>query len=288
MMHEDKLSQLVPDINDLLMRLNKGEVIYDKIEPHVDRLLSNIKESIKHWATPEEREGGLRMSNIGKKDRQLWYEARSDTNKLSHEAPNVQLRFLYGHIVEEMLLMLVRAAGHVVTDEQAEVEVDGIVGHIDAVIDDEVVDVKSASSFSFLKIANGTLAADDPFGYLAQLSGYEEKYGKGNGGFLVLNKENGLLVLYRPDDLDKVNVPNRIKYIKEVITLDNRPEKCYNDKPEGKSGNMVLHKNCVYCPFKEDCHSDTNDGKGLRKFQYANGIKYFTHIEKEPTVEEVR
>lgn len=31
---------------------------------------------------------------------------------------------------------------------------------------------------------------------------------------------------------------------------------------------------------------DSNDGIGLRKYNYARGPEYFTHVEKEPRVEE--
>ena len=33
--------------------------------------------------------------------------------------------------------------------------------------------------------------------------------------------------------------------------------------------------------------SDSNKGMGLRTFKYSNGYRYFTHVEKEPQVEEL-
>jgi hypothetical protein len=46
----------------------------------------------------------------------------------------------------------------------------------------KIIDIKTASNFAFNKFKKGTLADDDPFGYLAQLSGYEEAEGTSNGG----------------------------------------------------------------------------------------------------------
>ena len=73
--------------------------------------------------------------------------------------------------------------------KQKEIDIEGIKGHMDCKIDDIVVDVKSASGFSFSKFRQGILREDDPFGYIAQLTAYEEAEGTTDSGFLVINKE---------------------------------------------------------------------------------------------------
>ena len=50
---------------------------------------------------------------------------------------------------------------------------------------------------------------------------------------------------------------------------------------------MKLPIGCVYCSHKIECHSDTNDGKGLRLFKYAKGIEYLTQVNQLPRVEEI-
>ena len=50
---------------------------------------------------------------------------------------------------------------------------------------------------------------------------------------------------------------------------------------------MKLPMGCVYCPHKIECHSDTNNGKGLRMFKYAKGIEYLTSVRSLPRVEEI-
>jgi hypothetical protein len=178
-------------------------------------------------------------------------------------------------------------AGHEVTSEQKEVNVSGITGHMDCKIDGQVVDVKTASKFSFNKFKDGSLVNNDPFGYLAQLSGYETAEQTKEGGFLVINKESGELCLFRPDDLEKPNVKEKIKKVKAAIAVDTPPERCYAPIPEGKKGNMKLPSGCAYCPYKFECYSDANDGDGLRAFKYSNGPVYFTEVAVEPRVEEI-
>ena len=50
---------------------------------------------------------------------------------------------------------------------------------------------------------------------------------------------------------------------------------------------MKLNKNCTYCPYKFECYSDSNDGKGLRQFQYARGPVFLTEVKSVPRVEEI-
>lgn len=281
-----KLDTLVPDIYKVLDKLSDGIDITPDIEPELDALVEDIREAVLHWAVPQDNSGSLRMSNVGRPDRLLWFDAKSPKEP-ERMPPYAHLKFLYGHILEQLVLFLVRVSGHEIQAEQETVEVDGIKGHMDAVIDGEVVDVKTTSPFGFKKFKEGTLAEDDPFGYLAQLAGYEASQGTEEGGFLVINKVDGELCLFRPDDLDKPNINIRINRVKEVVQLDTPPDLCYNDVPEGKSGNMVINKSCTFCNHKHECRKDANDGEGLIMFRYHNGIKYFTHIERMPKVERV-
>jgi len=225
------------------------------------------------------------MSSIGKPSRQLYY---ADKYKESSPPDAATLiKFLYGHILEELLLFLVKLAGHEVTDQQKEVNVKNIKGHMDCKIDGEVIDVKSASGFSFKKFQQGTLRENDPFGYMYQLAGYEKAEGTNDGGFLAINKESGEVALYQPEELDKPNVESRIDDLIEMFSIQQIPDKCYQPIPSGTKGNMKLPMGCVYCPHKIECHSDTNNGKGLRMFKYAKGIEYLTSVRSLPRVEEI-
>lgn len=279
------LNTLVEDIYTKIEKLSKGEDIQISAEL-VDEFGESMKDALLHWATPRTQSKGLRMSNIGKPSRQLWYDIKENSPDSSIDAPT-QIKFLYGHLLEELLLFFVRLSGHAVSDEQKEVTVNGIKGHMDCKIDGQVVDIKTASSYAFRKFSEGTLADQDDFGYLSQLAGYEEAEGTDGGGFLVINKESGALCLYQPDDMDKPNVKERIKYLKSSIKLANPPERCYNPIPEGAKGNEKLPRPCTYCPHKFKCYADANDGEGLRTFKYSKGLMYLTKVVVEPRVEEI-
>lgn len=233
------------------------------------------------------REFTLRMSNIGKGARQLWYDKRYGREE--NLPPATIFKFIYGDLIESLLLFLARVSGHDVKDRQAEVVVDGIKGHIDAEIDGVTVDVKSASTHSYRKFADGSLIDNDPFGYIEQLAGYCEARDT-PGAFLAADKQNGhitYLEISREELKSAVNVPERIAYIKAAVESDELPERCYDDEEEGQSGNRALGINCSYCPHAKRCWSNSNNGLGLRTFLYANGPKFLTKVVREPKVREV-
>ena len=253
----------------------------------IDQFGEDMKEVLRHWSTPSPRATEtLRMSNIGRPNRQLWFDMKTEA-QAQPMPPATFIKFLYGHMLEEVILLLVKLAGHKVSDEQKEVKVKGVQGHMDCVIDGEVIDIKTASGFAFKKFKDGTLREDDTFGYLAQLAGYEAGHGTSGGGFLAMNKESGELALYLPEELDKPNIETKISKVKKSLKDDTPPELCYQPIPDGVSGNMKLPRGCMYCRHKIECHKDSNNGKGLRVFQYAKGLSYLTRVVKQPKVQEI-
>jgi len=286
MKNKKTLDTLVQDIYEVIEVLNEDEAI-DIPEDMYEQFGRDMEDALRHWATPIDRpKNGLRMSNIGRPLRRLWYDLNTEQEKEQIDAPTF-IKFLYGHLLEVLLLFFVRLAGHVVESEQKEVTVSGIKGHMDSVIDGEVIDVKTASGYAFKKFKDGTLAQNDSFGYLSQLAGYEKAEKTNNGGFLVMNKETGELTVFIPDDLEKPNITHRIKEVKQAVQRKTPPEYCYPPIPDGVSGNMKLPRDCTWCPHKFECHKDANDGQGLRTFNYAKGRVYLTQVEKLPNVQEV-
>ena len=158
---------------------------------------------------------------------------------------------------------------------------------MDCKINNTVVDIKSASHYSFSKFKNGLLREDDPFGYISQLTAYEQAEGSQDSYFLVIDKETGELCTYTPEELDKPNAAEAIKDLKVVLEKETPPDFCYPTVEEGKSGNRKIHKNCVYCSYKKECHKDSNNGLGLRVFKYARGLVYLTSVKAIPKVDEV-
>lgn len=252
----------------------------------------NLTDLVASRFAEERGEGNLRLSNIGKPDRQLYYDVNYK-GPVEELLPYQYIKFMYGDIIEHMVLLFAREAGHTVEMEQVEVEVEGIKGHPDAVIDGVVVDVKSASPYSFKKFEDGSLLQEgnDPFGYVGQLAAYVEAINPdADGAFLAVEKVLGKLTLLKvPNEvLKQYMVRGRIQHVKEMVVNPVVPERCYPPRAEGKSGNFILGVGCSYCKHKFHCWADANGGQGLRTFGYSSGPKFFTHIEREPKVLEER
>lgn len=280
-------STLPEDIYGVLDERNDHEVSEENVqwagEVFMDLLRTRLKKK-------EQKVGekSLRFSALGKQDRQIWYAANKPECAETLQ-PKQNFKFLYGDVLEVLLLFLAKEAGHEVTHEQYEVSSDGVTGHTDAVIDGVPVDCKSASPFGYDKFADGRFVFDDPFGYIKQLSGYAHALGKTDrAGFLVANKVHGDICFAELDGYTiKANEPaSRISQLRDVIARELPPGRCYDDVPEGKSGNRKLGIGCSYCPYKKDCWSESNNGQGLRTFVYASGPKFLTVVKKEPKVDE--
>ena len=117
-----------------------------------------------------------------------------------------------------------------------------------------------------------------------QLSSYGAALGKERGYFLAIDKSGGGMTLLNVP-LDTVDPAERINYLKDTLPDDEPPPKCYPEVEEA-SGNRKLGFNCKFCDFKVECWKDANNGAGLRKYNYSRGPEYFTHVSKEPRVEE--
>ena len=274
------IDTLVPDMYNLL----KTDVAHALNGDNKSLFYKNMGRALyRKFDSDYAYEPRLRMSNIGKPARQVWY----DINKAPRETLSAATlnKFFFGDFIEEWLILLAREAGHFVEDTQKEIEIEGIKGRMDCKIDGVVVDVKSASPFSFKKFKNNTLEKDDPFGYIDQISGYAQAEGQDEAAFLAMDKVGGHIGLLKVPTRD---VRPRIKMLKAALEKDTPPERCYADVPEGQSGNRVLAMQCSYCPFKQHCWADVNDGVGLRGFNYSYGPKFFTKVVKEPRTMEFK
>jgi len=278
------IDTLVDDIKGLL-----DEGVDSVNEESLKNMGEAIASSVKLALLKSERKprGTLRTSNIGKPcNRQLYYEVNSPEEK-EPLPPQARMKFLFGHILEEVMLFLCEEAGHSVEGRQDEIDIVGIKGHRDAVIDGVVVDVKSASTYSFKKFEEHNLEQDDPFGYMDQIQSYlhagqedDLVTDKERCAFLVVDKTLGNICLdvypRRPFPIEKL-----YEYKKDMVAREDPPRRGFDPVPDGKSGNMKLPMACSYCDFKNLCHPN------LRTFLYARGPVFLTTVKKEPDVSEV-
>ena len=187
------IETLVEDIYNLfnLTPIERDEKEVDEL---IDKFGDMLKVHIKEFMYSKPREGSLRLSAIGKPNRQLWYDVNTKTTEESLP-PSTRIKFLYGYILEELLLLCAEVAGHTVEAQQKEVSVEGVLGHQDAIIDGVLVDCKSASGRSFEKFKYNSIAEDDPFGYIAQISAYAQANSIDKAAFLAIDKSTGKICL---------------------------------------------------------------------------------------------
>ena len=279
---------LVSDIYQLMETKEVAEGV--DFDACVEKFGENVKELMRNEFGGKKRDGRkLRMSNIGRDDRYLW-NVYNDVEKSDDIQGHTYVKFLYGHLIEEMLLFLTKAAGHEVTDEQKKCEVKGITGSMDCKIDGIVTDVKSVSTYGFRKFKDGSLAYDDPFGYIGQIKGYAYAEGATKFGWLAMDKQNGHLtyLLYDSEDtqapvhdLISYDIKERIDHVKKLVEQPTPPDVCYEPIADGKSGNRKLAVGCSYCAYKKECWPS------VRAFAYSTGPRYLIEVHNEPKVQEI-
>jgi hypothetical protein len=230
----------------------------------------------------------LSLSGLGSPcDRKLWYKINlsEKSEPLKAEALGT---FFYGDLLEVLVLSLAKAAGHTVEGMQDRVNVFGISGSRDAVIDGVTVDVKSASKYGFEKFRNHNLREDDPFGYISQLSSYVYAgktdplvKNKTEGAFLVVQKDRFKLCLDRYDFTEEIaNKEEEVARVKKLVAGP-IPEERIPPVPQSKtSENTVLSTTCGYCDFRKVCWPEA------RTFLYSTGPVYMVDVVNEPRVTE--
>lgn len=277
------IETLIPDIYSLLTHEDRSWA-----DEHFYRTLS---ESVARSVTDSLRVGTqgakLRLSQMGPRcPRALWYSIHHP--ELAEPLPPwAKIKFTYGHILEALVVCLVRAAGHQVEGEQDEIILDGVVGHRDCIIDGCIVDIKSASSIAFDKFKNGEIKENDSFGYLDQLDGYVVGSVqdplvtcKDKGYLLAIDKTKGHMCLYE-HKIREISIKERIRNSKVIVARDTPPPCECETKPDGASGNIRLDTRASYSAFKHCCFPE------LRTFIYSNGPRYLSRVIRKPDVPEL-
>lgn len=257
-------------------------------DEQVKEISDGIAEVLKDRLRGNRRSADLRMSNLGTPcDRKLWYTVNKP-GMAERLGGATTFKFLYGDIIERIVLGLAKIAGHTVTGEQDELEIGGIKGHRDAVIDGRLVDVKSATTHSFNKFKEHKLLTDDPFGYVTQIGAYLDASqkdplveDKDKASFIAVDKQLGHICIdtYSKSDTDYAKlVSDKLS----MVRTHTPPPRAYADVADGKSGNRKLCTECSYCPFKQVCWP------GLRTFTYAGGPTFLSKVVREPNVTEAK
>lgn len=277
------IETLITDIYSLFQ--DGKEFTEEDTKVLAERLASTITNKFKPRRGTQRPEK-IRPSNLGQPDRKLWFDCNRKPPDFKF-SPQMLLNFLYGDICEELMLWLAEQSGHTVEHKQEPVNAYGLRGYMDCTIDGHNVDAKSAFAGNFTKFKDGSIKAEgnDPYGYIGQLSYYDQARKEhpenvSTAYFFAFNKV-GALCLTPLNTIEQPKIEQRVNHLQEMIKKPEPPEeKCYEAIPDGKSGNLKLGTQCSRCNWKWECW------EGLRKFAYKPA-RYLTHVEVEPKVKEI-
>jgi len=279
-----KIETLVNDMEQVLLGNGGWDATITK---YLSTTISQVAGD--RFSKPQEPRGYLSLSGLGNPcDRDLWYKVNM-TDKAEPLGAETLGTFFYGDLLEAVVIALAKASGHDVQGEQDRLDVHGIKGHRDVVIDGVTVDVKSASSFSFEKFKAGKLREEDPFGYISQLSSYVYAgkddplvTDKTRGAFLAVRKDRFKLCLDMYDFTEELKTKEAEILKKKEVVSGPIPEERIPPVPQSKtSPNTKLSTKCGYCGFRKLCYPEA------RTFLYSSGPVFLVDVEKLPNVMEV-
>ena len=278
------IKTLIKDMEDTILGLNGWDNL---VGAEMGKEIAIT--AAKRFKKPQTPRGYLSFSSIGSPcSRKLWYKI-NEPKTARPLAPSDLLKFFYGDMIEELALAIAMAAGHDVKGQQDRLDVHGIKGHRDAVIDGMTIDVKSCSPYAFKKFKEGNLREDDPFGYISQLSSYvyagqndDKVTDKTHGAFLAIDKQNGHMCLDVYDFTEELRTKEQEMLEAKELVAGDMPDERQKKVPQSKSSpNSKLPMMCSYCEFKKQCWPEA------RKFIYSTGPVYLVDVRSEPKVPEV-
>jgi hypothetical protein len=270
----------VPILKEFRMVVDE---IYRFIEPNADKV--DIPELFKEFETElihgvqrqlfQKRvyKPTLRLSGIGKCLRGQAYTVAGYPKKDIN--PRTKITFLMGDIVEALIVLLAKHAGVILTDEQLEVKLNGVVGHIDGIVEfggkRYLFECKSMSSFSFDKFKREGMGND--FGYVSQANSYAYALGLDGIVWVGMNKNTGHLheevravdAALAEKTVEDINILRACKDPKELPQFSTVAETWYKKE----TGNQILPFQCSYCDHNEVCWD------GVTKYERKGKIKHY-------------
>jgi hypothetical protein len=246
-------------IHSFLQKVMLGKSSID--DSILDTVAADIKDALSRQLSGDKKEFRLRMSNLGRKRCQLWFEKNDPESKLP-DSPFFIINMMLGDIVEAVFKGLLRASKVEFEDSKKVVlktKNKDIEGSYDLVLNGKVDDVKSTSPWAYENkfIDFETLSSKDSFGYVSQLVGYAKARGVPVGGWWVVNKANGNFKYISASNVDVDTEMQKIEDTISYIDNDEPFERCYEPIEEtyyGKpSGNLKLGIECSLCNYREKC-----------------------------------
>ena len=256
---------LQDQIHEVLDHLSNNEGNKLDIEDSwIEEAGEAFKAALRRQLTRQEEDFRLRMSNIGRPLCQLQMAKQGAVQE--RKPYNHIVRMMHGDAIECIMDVILRIAKANITGGKSKVEFDlgghTIKGEDDVEIDNKVYDIKSASPFAFehkWKKGLTALKENDDFGYVGQLIGYSDGQGLKTGGWIVVCKSSGQVLVMDAafSDEEKQAIKSEMEMKVNAINQDWAFKRCF--EPEDDffnkkfTGSKKLPMSCNFCDFKKSC-----------------------------------
>jgi hypothetical protein len=204
---------------------------------------------MRQFGEREDKPKTIRLSSIGRCLRQQAYNLLGFEQTGKQIDARAKMVFFMGDLTELAVVALAKAAGCQITacgKEQKTVEIDGVLGHPDGLIDNKtLLEIKSMSSYSFDEFQQSKI--DE--GYRYQCNAYMEALTLDETCIVGLNKDAGVLheiIIHKDPDIVK-DIRARITTLK-AVSETTLPERPYAPNEDG-----FYPWQCRYCGFYKTC-----------------------------------
>ena len=290
------------EVQNFLQRAGRGEIDSSRLEPLIEQFGEDCKAAMRKQFS---NRGGykIRMSGVG---RPLCQQQLEKQGHVQDVAYNDIVKFATGDLLEAFAVLVMRAAGLKVIDEQKkcslELAGETVNGTLDVILEidgqEEVWDIKTASPWSFENKFSGrggydVIKEDDPFGYVMQGHLYGESENKRFGGWIVINKSSGEWdFVEAPEEQSEdrkayiADANKRVKAITEdapfKVPFQSEPEYVTIDRQKVETGNRLMPKPCSFCSFKSMCWKNAVYApKATSKAKFKPYVWYTKLVKKE-------
>jgi len=256
------LQQDIHSVLDKLSNNESGQLTID--DSWIEEAGEGLKDALRRQFSRREEDFRLRMSNVGRQLCQL--QKAKEGAEQERKDYNFVMRMLHGDAVEVIMDVILKIAKANITGGKSKVELDlnGTIvkGEDDVEIDNKVYDIKTASPFAFEhKWSKGidALKASDDFGYIGQLVGYSEAQGMEAGGWIVVCKSTGKVIVmeadFTPEDKERVlsEMTMKANALKEDWVFERGFEPVDDFFNRKFTGSKKLSMSCNFCDYKKSC-----------------------------------
>jgi len=258
------LDTLELELHALMQSLSNGETV--DVDPEVfEEAATQIVAAFKKQLTiKREKDFRVRASNVGRPLCTLQMEKAGEEREPMPY--NHIMRMMIGDCVEVITRMLLTIAKCDVTSDGDDVKLavskSIINGSSDIDIGGRVMDIKSSAPWAFKnKWSKGfeALLMSDDFGYVGQLFAYADAQKKPPGGWIVVDKSSGELLVVpvtaTPSEIRAIRARRKetVRSLEQGAPFRRSFEANIETFNRKETGEKNLIKTCEFCNYKRPC-----------------------------------